>query len=187
MNAPLLAAPAAADGPAPPAPEALFATLYAELRRLAGRQVARGMGVTLGPTTLLHEAYLAIGHRAELDFADRGHFLAYAARVMRGLIIDHLRGRSAQRRGGRVALAPLDTDVPDPGAQRDELARLSAALDELARVEGDLAEIVDLKFFCGFSFAEIASLRGVCERTVQRKWEKARLYLYREVAADAAA
>jgi RNA polymerase sigma factor (TIGR02999 family) len=187
MNAKIAVAAAAAGPGSVDACETLFATLYAELRRLAGREVARGFGVTLGATTLLHESYLAMGGRAEVSFSDRARFLAYAGRVMRGLIIDHLRRRHALRRGGGVVVTALDTDVAGPAGEVDQLGRLSAAIDDLHRVEAELAEIVDLKFFGGLSFAEIAAARGVCERTVQRKWEKARLYLHRQVTARLAA
>jgi RNA polymerase sigma factor (sigma-70 family) len=98
---------------------------------------------------------------------------------MRGLIIDHVRRRRANKRGGLFKLTVLDTTVAGQLANEHELQRISDALDELAKVDATLAEIVDLKFFCGFSFAEIATMRGASERTVQRHWEKARLYLHR--------
>ena len=161
--------------------DALFAALYSELHRLAKRQLARsGGGVTLGPTTLLHEAYLNISSRDRAAFPDRSRFMAYAARVMRGLIIDYVRrGQALKRgRGFRISLNIEEVDrVPDEKG----LARISDALDELASVEPSLAEIVDLRFFCGFPLAEIAAMRGVSERTVQREWERARIYLHRSV------
>lgn len=161
------------------AADALFASLYTELHRLAKRQLARNpSGVTLGATTLLHEAYLDISRR-EAAFADRGRFMAYAAKVMRGLIIDYARSRQAQKRGGGFAITSLGTEGGAAPADDRELTRISEALDELAAVDRELAQIVDLKFFCGFSFAEIAAMRGVSERTVQRRWEKARIYLHR--------
>lgn len=161
------------------AADALFASLYTELHRLAQRQLARNpSGVTLSATTLLHEAYLDISRR-EAAFAGRGRFMAYAAKVMRGLIIDYARSRQAQKRGGGFAITSLGTEGNAPPADDGELTRISDALDELAGVDPQLAQIVDLKFFCGFSFAEIAAMRGVSERTVQRRWEKARIYLHR--------
>ena len=162
--------------------DALFATLYAELHRLARRQLARqGGGVTLGATTLLHEAYLDIAGRDGAAFPDRARFMGYAARVMRGLIIDYARRRQAQKRGGGFEITALGGDVADAGADAGELARIGEALDELAALDPALAQVVDLKFFCGFSFAEISSMRGVSERTVQRHWEKARICLHRAV------
>jgi RNA polymerase sigma factor (TIGR02999 family) len=159
----------------------LFSALYEELHALARRQLAsRGWGVSVGVTTLLHEAYLDISKRDGGAFPDRARFLAYAARVMRGLIIDYARSRQAQKRGGGFEITSLDEDVGDR-ADEKELVQISSALDELAGVDESLAQVVDLKFFCGFSFAEIAAMRGVSERTVQRHWEKARIYLYRSV------
>jgi RNA polymerase sigma factor (TIGR02999 family) len=161
--------------------EALFAALYRELRGRARRELARsGPGASLGATSLLHEAYLDIARREGMVFPDRARFFTYAARVMRGLIVDGLRRRQARKRGGDFEITSLDgKDVGDaalPGDAED-IERLGQALDELAAVEPEIAQVVDLKFFCGFTFAEIASLRGLSERTVQRHWDKARIYL----------
>ena len=158
----------------------LFAVLYAELHGMASRQLARGgAGVTLGPTTLLHEAYLDMSRREAAVFPDRARFMAYAARVMRGLIIDYARSRQARKRGGGFEITSLDGKAVEASADGDDLLEISAALDALASVDPPLAQLVDLKFFCGFSFAEIAAMRGVSERTVQRHWDKARVYLHR--------
>jgi RNA polymerase sigma factor (TIGR02999 family) len=168
-----------------PAAEALFAALYSELHRLAKRELARqGVPVSLGATTLLHEAYLDMAARDGPSFPDRARFMGYAARVMRGLIIDHARERHAQKRGGLFQITSLDTEAMENAVDHRELTQISEALDELGKVEPSLAEIVDLKFFCGFSFAEIAAMRDVSERTVQRNWEKARIYLHRKIRAD---
>ncbi len=164
------------------AADALFAALYSELHRLAKSQLRRsGQGVTLSATTLLHEAYLNIAGRETASFPDEGRFMAYAAKVMRGLIIDYARSRQAQKRGGGFEITSADDAVAEAVADEGELVRISAALDNLASVDASLAEVVDLKFFCGFSLAEIAAMRGVSERTVQRLWEKARIYLHREI------
>jgi RNA polymerase sigma factor (TIGR02999 family) len=167
------------------AAETLFAALYAELHRLAKRQLARqGLQVSLGATTLLHEAYLDMAARDGPSFPDQARFMGYAARVMRGLIIDHARERHAQKRGGLFEITSLDTDAMENAVDHRELVRISETLDELGRVEPALAAIVDLKFFCGFSFAEIAAIQDVSERTVQRSWEKARIYLHQKIRAD---
>ena len=166
------------------AADALFSALYSELHRLAQSQLARsGSGVTLGATTLLHEAYLDISQRESAVFPDRGRFMAYAAKVMRGLIIDYARERRAQKRGGGFEITSLEA-AADAAADDKELDQISAALDDLAAVDPSLAEVVDLKFFCGFSFGEIAAMRGMSERTVQRRWEKARIYLHRTLRQD---
>ena len=163
------------------ASEALFAALYRELRGLARRELARsGPGASLGVTSLLHEAYLDIAQREGMAFPDRARFLTYAARVMRGLIIDGLRRRQARKHGGGFEITSIDgKDMGNaaPASDAEEIERLGQALDELAAVEPEIAHVVDLKFFCGFTFTEIASLRGVSERTVQRHWDKARIYL----------
>ena len=163
----------------------LFALLYAELHRLARREVRRhGPHQTLGATTLLHEAYLDIRRRDALAFPDAGRFLAYAARAMRGVVIDRVRARSAQKRGGALAITSLDTGNAEQFEQPELLPRIGEALDELAGLEPELAHVVDLKFFCGFTMAEIAALQNVSERTVQRQWEKARLLLHRALSQD---
>jgi RNA polymerase sigma factor (TIGR02999 family) len=167
----------AADGGDSHAAEQLFAALYAELHRMAKHQLHRNaFGSTLGATTLLHEAYLDIAGR-DPAFPDRARFFAYAARAMRGLIIDHVRERRALKRGGEFHLTALNTQIGESTPELNDMGPLGDALDELARVDARLAELVDLKFFCGFSFNDIAAMRGVSERTVQRDWNKARVYL----------
>lgn len=163
---------------------ALFAALYEELHRIAQRELARQSGaVTISPTTLLHQAYLDMSSRDGRSFPDQARFMGYAARVMRGLIIDHARSRHAQKRGGQFELTSLATNVAEMLPDHRELTRIGEALDELALTDASLAEVVDLKFFCGFSFAEIAAMKGLSERTVQRKWDKARIYLHSRVRA----
>jgi len=167
------------------AAEALFTALYSELRRLAKRELARqGVPVSLGATTLLHQAYLDISGREDASFPDQARFMGYIARVMRGLIIDHARQRQAQKRGGLFEITSLTTNANENAVDDRELTQISDALDELAKIDASLAEVVDLKFFCGFSFAEIASMRGLSERTVQRNWEKARIYLHHSIRPD---
>jgi RNA polymerase sigma factor (TIGR02999 family) len=166
------------------AADALFSTLYRDLHRMARRELAkRGSGTALSATTLLHEAYLDISARDAAAFPDRPRFLAYASRVMRGLIIDFVRSRQAQKRGGHFEITSISTDVPEAVPDCKELTRISDAQDALAAVDPRLAQVVDLKFFCGFSFGEIAAMQDVSERTVQRDWEKARIYLHQTLVA----
>ncbi len=170
----------------PAAADALFAQLYAELHRLAEQSLRRAGGpLTISPTTLLHEAYLSMAGR-DTAYADRGRFLAYASRAMRGLVIDLARARRAQKRGRDLEVTLTGEEPPRAEAVQaaEEMARLGDAIDELARLEPALAELVDLHFFCGFSFAEIAAVRDVSERTVQRDWRKARLLLHRGLLGD---
>ena len=171
------------------AAQQLFVMLYDELHLLAKRQLARnGGGLTLGSTTLLHEAYLSFAERSGMKFDDRGHFMAYAARAMRGLIVDYSRNRQAQKRGGELHITGIaDTGVIPAGstATSAPLEALSDALQELARIDAALATLVDLHFFCGFSLVEVAAMRGVSDRTVQRDWRKARLLLRQLLDDDA--
>ena len=165
--------------------EQLFSALYGELHRLAARQLRHGgPAITLSTTTLLHEAYLDIAGRAGVDFPDRARFMGYAARAMRGIVIDYARRSCARKRGGGAFSITLRDDVaaaPSRSSSTGELERLSDALDELAELEPSLAELVDLHFFCGFSLGEIAAQRSLSERTVQREFRKARLLLQRAV------
>lgn len=165
--------------------DALFSTLYSELHMLARRELARQWSpASLSVTTLLHEAYLDMAAHEGGLFPDRARFMGYAARVMRGLIIDHARSRQALKRGGGFEITSLENhDVENP-ADANELSSISTALDELAKIEPELAELVDLKFFCGFSFAEIAAMQKLSERTVQRRWEKARIFLHRSIRTE---
>src|SRR6202453_2263711 len=157
-----------------------FASLYGELRQLAERQLRRNAGAPISPTTLVHEAYLGICGR-DAVFPDRERFIGYAARVMRGLIIDFVRDRRALKRGGAFHITELPTQVPELDKDETDLPRLSEALDELAVRDAKLAELVDLRYFCGYTFDEIAALRGTSARTVKRDWEKARAYLFHQM------
>ena len=158
--------------PSAPTPDQLFAGLYDDLRRLARREVRRnGAQAMMSTRTLVHEAWLDISQRHGVAFEDRARFLAYSARAMRGLVIDKVRAAHAQKRGGGL-------DTAHEVEQPQLLVQIADALDDLSKLEPQLATVVELKFFAGLSVAEIASLQQVSERTVQRQWEKARLLLY---------
>jgi RNA polymerase sigma factor (TIGR02999 family) len=165
--------------------DTLFNALYSELHGLAKRELnRRGSLATLSVTTLLHEAYLDISARDSAAFPDQARFMAYAAQVMRGIIIDYARNRRALKRGGEYEITSLEGDYfPNP-ADVNQLSSISDALDQLTKVDPELAQVIDLKFFCGFTFAEIASMQRLSERTVQRRWEKARIYLHCCISAD---
>jgi RNA polymerase sigma factor (TIGR02999 family) len=174
--------PDAAENPSSPQEnEQLFATLYAELRRLANRELLRYPGMSVSPTTLVHEVYLNVAGRDGVGFEDPRRFLSYVARAMRGLLIDFMRRQMTQKRGAGFHITELTTQMDGEAIETERLTRLSEALDGLATLDARLAEVVDLKYFCGFSFAEIAALNGASERTVQRDWEKARLLLYDQI------
>lgn len=165
--------------------DALFSTLYSDLHQLAKRERSlRWNPENLGATTLLHEAYLDVARRDGCSFPDRARFMGYMARVIRGLIIDHARRNRSLKRGADFAITAQSIETIGPADEARELSMISDALDQLAKVEPELAVIVDLKFFCGFSFAEIAAIQKLSERTVQRRWEKARIFLHRNVSTS---
>jgi RNA polymerase sigma factor (TIGR02999 family) len=161
--------------------EELFSVLYDELHRLAQRELRRGAPLTISPTTLLHETYLKLSDRESVKFPDRVRFLAYASRAMRTLIIDYVRSRRAQKRGAGFEITALPTEELPHLDGAAELESIGEALTAIGEIEPRLAQIVDLKFFCGLSFEEIAGVMGVSERTAQRDWDKARILLRRHL------
>jgi len=175
----------AAEGGERSGAEALFSALYSELHRMARRQLARGGGaIGLSASTLLHEAYLDMAARSDVDFPDEARFMGYAARVMRNLIINYARDRQAQKRGGLFIITSLGNEPGKEPVDDRQLSEIGEAVERLAKVEPELATVVDLKFFCGFSFAEIGAMRNQSERTVQRNWQKARIFLHQELSTD---
>jgi RNA polymerase sigma factor (TIGR02999 family) len=170
----------------PQAADQLFAALYGELRRLAEHHLERGASLTLGTTTLVHDAYLSMVGRQDVRFPDRARFFAYASRAMRGLVIDYARRRRAKKRGREYEITLVEQEIPAGSALEagQDLQELADALDDLGELNPHLAELVDLHFFAGFSFGEIAEFRGVSERTVQRDWRKARLLLHHALKED---
>lgn len=161
------------------AADQVVAELYVDLQRLARRQVRDAGHLTLLDTTaLVHEAWLRVAGAAGADFPDRRHFLAYAAQAMRSVVVDAVRARQAERRGGGLAHQTLDTAVAEQlPAEDDDVLRVHEALGELAQLEPRLAQVVEMRYFAGLREVEIAEALGVTERTVQRDWQKARLFL----------
>lgn len=157
----------------------VVAQLYADLQRLARRQVRQAGHLTLLDTTaLVHEAWMRLPGAAGANFPDRRHFLAYAAQAMRSVVIDLVRARQAERRGGSLAHVTLDTAIAEQLPEGDaDILRVHEALDELAQVEPRLAQVVEMRYFGGLREQAIAEALGVTERTVQRDWQKARLFL----------
>lgn len=169
---------AAGDGDALAA-DRVIALLYADLRRLARSRLRQSGDLTqLDTTALVHESYLRLRRADHSQFEDRRHFLAYAARVMRSVVVDLIRARQADRRGGPALHVTLDTALGDQLWQHeDEVLRLHEALQALAVHEPRLAQVVEMRYFAGLSEADIADSLGVTERTVQRDWQKAKLFL----------
>jgi RNA polymerase sigma factor (TIGR02999 family) len=158
------------------AKEQLYAGLYHELHRLADRALRRdGRSLTISATTLLHESYLSFSRD---QFSDSQHFLAYAAVTMRGLIIDATRRRRALKRGGAFVMTSIEPDHEKHLVQEQEFIPVNDAVELLAAKDPALAELVQLRYFCGLSLEQIGALRGVTRRTAQRQWEKARLVLF---------
>jgi RNA polymerase sigma factor (TIGR02999 family) len=185
LGAVIAGAVARADAGDAAAKDALFAALYDELHRLAQSHLRRSGGaLTISATTLLHEAYLALAGQSAVAFPDRNRFLGYASRAMRGLVVDYVRNRNAQKRGGDLTFTPLQDHHAPPDEGAAALERLASAIEQLALADPALTELVDLKFFCGFSLVEIAGMRGVSERTVQRDWAKARALLHQALHGD---
>jgi RNA polymerase sigma factor (TIGR02999 family) len=123
------------------------------------------------------ETFLNVSQRRPEVLADRQHFMAYASRAMRGLLIDYIRRGKAQKRGNGFEIISLSEELQVSAKNDPEIERLREALDALSVTHPRLAEVVDLKFFCGLSSADIAELWSVSERTVLRDWDKARLLL----------
>jgi RNA polymerase sigma factor (TIGR02999 family) len=155
----------------------LFAELYPELRRLAHVRMQRNRPVTLlGTTAVVHESYVRFVKRGRIQISDRSHFMAYAARVMRSVIVDRLRERCARGRDANGDRA-IEHDVVDPASGEGEILRVHEALDHLAAMSERLASIVEMRYFAGLTEPEIGEALGITERTVRRDWQKARLIL----------
>ena len=171
----------AAKNDDPQAMNRLFEVLYDDLRLMARAKLRRSAPLTvLDTTALVHESYLRFLRTGDLRVEDRPHFLAYAARVMRSIVVDLIRSRLADRHGGNALHVTLNTDISDSASVReDEVIMVNDALDELATIDPRLVKVVEMRYFAGMSEDEIAESLGVSVRTVERDWEKARLFLYR--------
>jgi len=157
---------------------AIFTALYDELHALARSRLRGHAGLTLLDTTaLLHESYLRLVRLGALKVENRAHFLAYAARTMRSIVVDFARQRLAQRRGGGTGELRLDTEAAPDARGEEEVLRVHDALEELARVDERLVRLVEMRYFGGLTEEEIGAALGITERTVRRQWEKARLLL----------
>ncbi len=159
--------------------EEMFPALYRELRRLARSRLASGGRHTLLDTSsLVHEAFLRMQREGSLQPKDREHFLAYAATTMRSVVIDFVRRRKADRRGGGAEHVTLDTRAAQElGGTDDEIVAVHEALEVLNEVDPKLVRIVEMRYFAGLNDAEIGESLGVTDRTVRRHWERARLLL----------
>lgn len=157
----------------------LFAESYPELKRIAhARLRSSGLYGELQTTALVHDSYVKLASGRGLDFPDRGRFLAYASRVLRTILIDIVRERRSQRRGGELEIVTLDTAAGDGSTNALDVEELNRALEEMARLDGGLARLVEMRFFGGLSDLEIGEALGVSESTAYREWLKARMLLH---------
>jgi RNA polymerase sigma factor (TIGR02999 family) len=166
------------------AADRLLPLVYDELRRLAAARLAgEAAGHTLGPTALVHEAYLRLVDRDEPPtFANRRHFFAAAAEAMRRILVESARRKHSLKRGGgraRVEIDAAELALPEP---REDLLALDEALDRFAEVEPLKADLVKLRYFVGMTGAEAAEALGISDATAERWWAYARAWLYRQIA-----
>ena len=157
----------------------LFALLYADLHRMARARLADSGSITLLDTTsLAHEAYLRLRNAGRIDLDSRWRFMAYCSQVLRAIIVDFARRRSADRRGGGQRHLTLSTEVAEAiGATDDDIERVNDALLELEKSDPRLKQVVEMRYFGGLTEKEVAEALGINERTVRRDWERARLLL----------
>ncbi|HKU14974.1 MAG TPA: ECF-type sigma factor [Steroidobacteraceae bacterium] len=159
--------------------KSVFDVTYDELRRMARARLGKGgRGTLLDTSALVHESYLRFANAGQLSIEDRQHFLRYASHVMRSVVVDLVRSKLAERRGGDLVHVTLNTAVGDGApAGEAEILRVHEALEELAALNQRMAQVVEMRYFAGLTESEIADALGVTERTVRRDWEKARLLL----------
>ena len=159
------------------AADELFSRVYDQLQTLARHQLGSSRGQTLDTTGLVHEAYLRMVDVDGISFEDRAHFLSYAGRAMRTIIIDHARMRTTRKRGGGVRAVTLDDEMTPVEHQAEQLLSIEDALVELDRMSPRLGRVVECRFFAGMTDEETAAALDVSDRTVRRDWLKARAYL----------
>jgi RNA polymerase sigma factor (TIGR02999 family) len=156
----------------------LFTQIYAELQKLARQKLARESTLTqLDAPSLVHEAYLRLSHQPELPGQNRRMFFAYAANVMRSVIVDYVRGRDALRRGGDVEMVTLTTGDREAVFKDQEIDALDSALQVLQKVDARCHQIVEMRYFAGMTIEEIAGVLDLSPATVKRDWHKARTFL----------
>ncbi len=173
------------NGTSPEAVNELFDAAYGDLKDLAHRRLrASGHHTLLDTTALVHESYLRFLKAGRVEVEDRACFMGYAARVMRSVIVDFVRRRAAERRGGRELHVTLDTEHENIAAREEDFLKLDDALSELAAIDPQLVRITEMRFFAGLSVDEVAQVLGLSPRTVFREWEKARMILRDALAAD---
>jgi len=157
----------------------LFGVLYEDLHQLAHSKLRRSADLTLLDTTaLVHESYLRLLGAGSLEARDKSHFMGYAARVMRSIVVDFVRRRMADRRGGNAVHVDLEAEIAQLADPRErELMQVHEALEELATIDPRLVQVVEMRYFAGMTEPEVADALDISLRSVARDWEKARLFL----------
>ena len=166
--------------------DALMDAVYGESRQMARGYLRRERAShSLSPTALVHEAYLKLVDQQRVQWQNRAHFFAIAARVMRRILVDHARGRASAKRGrgATVTLLDIDARVEAPGV---DILALDTALEKLAGIDERQCRLVELRFFGGLTVEEAAAALGIAPITVKRDWALARTWLYREIRGPAA-
>jgi RNA polymerase sigma factor (TIGR02999 family) len=163
----------------------LFELAYADLKRMAHSRLYHSGGVDgLNTTSLVHESFLRLVERGQLQASDRPAFFAYVGRVMRSVLIDFVRERQAQKRGGGEELVTLTTGIEGESLNDDRLLSINGALDALERLSPGYHQLVEMRYFAGLSVREVAEVRGISTRSVEREWEKARAFLHALMEED---
>ena len=173
------------DAGGPKAADELLPLVYEELRRLAAHKMANEVpGQTLQPTALVHEAWLRLSQQSRSEWKNREQFFAVAAEVMRRILVDRARRRRAQKHGGDLERVDMDAVELHFTGSDDLVLQVHEALERLAAEDSEKAQVVKLRFFVGLENAEVATLLGVSEKTVQRHWAFAKAWLTRAMQED---
>ncbi len=160
----------------------LVPLVYDELHQIAAGLMRRERdGHTLQPTALLHELYFRLAQQRQVGISDRGHFYTFAAKLMRMILVDHARGRHAQRRGGETIRVPLSDELAWLGERDTDLLDLDRALDRLEELDARKAQVVELRFFLSFGVDEISEALGISKATIERDLKFVRGWMYREL------
>jgi RNA polymerase sigma factor (TIGR02999 family) len=164
----------------------LMSQVYSELRRIAGASMRRERpNHTLQPTELVNEAYLRIVGQPSKEWKDRAHFFAVASQVMRCILVDYARARTADKRGGGAVKLNIDEIQVAFDVRSEEVLDLHNALDRLAEWDPRQSRVVELRIFGGLNLEEIAEVLGTSTRTVKRDWRLARAWLYGQMTTGA--
>ena len=165
--------------------DSLMPLVYDDLRRLANFYLQQeGNARTLQSTALVHEVYLRLCGQQDPAWVNRAHFFAVAAKMIRRILVDHAREKSAVKRGGEMQPRPLDEELTIPARSEIDLVALNQALDDLAALDARKAQVVEMRFFAGLAAKDIATVLGVTEPTVRRDWTIARAWLYRRLQGE---